>query len=84
MKHVKSNTVTDLIVEANKNQSKTVKVVFKKINLSDFPKSTHHLISINSIVGTQKTELFDVIHECTDIIELKHDVKNQVEKMYFI
>ena len=74
--------IIDLIMEAGKKGYRKVKVVFVKIKLSDFPKSTHNSPSVKKVVGTQKTEIFDVIEDTDDIVEL---LKNKdVEKMNFI
>ena len=79
---IKSTNSIDLIMEAGKKGYRKVKVVFVKIKLSDFPKSTHNSPSVKKVVGTQKTEIFDVIEDTDDIVEL---LKNKdVEKMNFI
>ena len=79
---IKSTNSTDLIMEAAKKGYRKVKVVFVKIKLSDFPKSTHTSPSVKKVVGTQKTETFDVIEETSDIIKL---LKNKdVEKINFV
>lgn len=77
-----TNSTTDLIMEAAKKGYRKVKVVFVKIKLSDFPKSIHNSPSVKKVVGTQKTETFDVIEETSDIIKL---LKNKaVEKINFV
>ena len=79
---IKSTNSTDLIMEAGKKGYRKVKVVFVKIKLSDFPKITHNSPSVKKVVGTQKTEIFDVIGDTDDIVKL---LKNKdVEKMNFI
>lgn len=78
---IKSKNSTDLIMEAAQKGYRKVKVVFVKIKLSDFPKSTHNSESVKKVVGTQKTEIFDVINETDDIIDL---LKSKVvEKVSF-
>ena len=79
---VKSNTLVGLIKEAAEKGYRKVKVVFVKIKLSDFPKSTHDSITVKKIIGTQKTEIFDVIEEGSDIIKLLKD--KDVEKINFV
>ena len=79
---IKSTNSKDLIMEAGKKGYRKVKVVFVKIKLSDFPKSTHNSPSVKKVVGTQKTEIFDVIEDTNDIVKL---LKNKdVEKINFI
>lgn len=79
---IKSTHSTDLIMEAAKKGYRKVKVVFVKIKLSDFPKSIHNSLSVKKVIGTQKTETFDVIEETSDIIKL---LKNKdVEKISFV
>ena len=79
---VKSKNSTDLIMEAAQKGYRKVKVVFAKIKLSDFPKSTHNSASVKKVVGTQKTEIFDVVNETDDIIDLLKS--KDVEKISFI
>ena len=79
---IESNNTTELIMEAARKGYRKVEVVFFKIKLSDFPKSIQHLPSVERIVGTCKTAIFDVIEETSDIIGL---LKNKdVEKINFI
>jgi hypothetical protein len=79
---IKSTNTTDLIMEASQKGYRKVKVVFAKIKLSDFPKSTHNSPSVKKVVGTQKTEIFDVIEETSDIIKLLKS--KDVEKVSFV
>ena len=79
---IKSRTVTDLIIEAAKKGYKKVKVVFKKVKLSDFPKSAQNDKLVKSMAGTQKTETFDVVDEALDIVSLLKS--KDVEKIYFV
>ena len=79
---IRSKSTTDLIKEASSKGYRKVEVIFKKIKISDFPKSTHGLASVKKAVGTQKKEVFDVVEEASDIISL---LKNKdVEKIRFI
>jgi hypothetical protein len=78
---IKSKNSTDLIMEAAQKGYRKVKVVFVKIKLSDFPKSTHNSASVKKVVGTQKTEIFDVVNETDDIIHLLKS--KDVEKIFF-
>jgi hypothetical protein len=79
---IKSTNTTDLIMEASQKGYRKVKVVFVKRKLSDFPISTHNSPSVKKIVGTQKTEIFDVIEETSDIIKLLKS--KDVEKVSFV
>ena len=79
--NVTANNTFDLFKEANKHKTRFVTVVFKPIELNDFPEITHHLDSVKSIVGTQKIETFDVITESSDILKLRQS--KDVAKMYF-
>lgn len=79
---IKSTNVVDLIKESAKKGYKKVKVVFVKIKLSDFPKSTHNSASVKKVVGTQKTSTFNVIEEASDIVKLLKS--KDVEKIYFV
>ena len=74
--------ITDLIMEASQKGYRKVKVVFTKIKLSDFPKSTHNSPSVKKVVGNQKTEIFDVVDEASDIIKLLKS--KDVEKVSFV
>jgi len=67
---IKSKNSTDLITESAQKGYRKVEVIFHKIKLSDFPKSTHNSTSVKSAVGTQKKETFNVIEETLDIIKL--------------
>jgi hypothetical protein len=81
-KSIKSTNTTDLIMEAAQKGYRKVKVVFVKLKLSDFPKSTHNSPSVKNSIGKQKTVTFDVIEETSDIIDL---LKNKdVEKIHFV
>jgi len=79
---IKSTNITDLIMEASQKGYRKVKVVFTKIKLSDFPKSTHNSPSVKKVVGNQKTEIFDVVDEASDIIKLLKS--KDVEKVSFV
>ena len=79
---IKSTNTTDLIMEASQKGYRKVKVVFVKRKLSDFPISTHNSPSVKKIVGTQKTEIFDVVDETSDIIKLLKS--KDVEKVSFV
>lgn len=79
---IKSTNSSDLIMEAAQKGYRKVKVVFVKIKLSDFPKSTHNSPSVKKVVGTQKTEIFDVVEEASDIIKLLKS--KDVEKVSFV
>jgi hypothetical protein len=79
---VNSTDTVDLIMEAAIKGYKKVKVVFVKVKLSDYPEDIRHIELVKKMVGTQRTEIFDVIEEASDIVKL---VKNPaVEKMNFV
>ena len=80
---IKSKDSASLIMEAAQKGYRKVKVVFKKIKLSDFPKSIHNTPSVKKAVGTQKTSTFDVITETSEIVDLLKNNKD-VEKIYFV
>ena len=79
---IKSTNSTDLIMEAAQKGYRKVKVVFVKLKLSDFPKSTHNSPSVKKVIGNQKTEIFDVVEDAMDIIKLLKS--KDVEKISFV
>jgi hypothetical protein len=79
---IQSTTTLDLILESIEKGYKKVKVIFKKIEATDFPEITHNLPSVKKCIGTQKVEFFDVVNETGDILWLLNNRKD-VQDIFF-
>jgi len=79
---IQSTTTLDLILESVEKGYKKVKVIFKKIEATDFPEIIHHLPAVKKCIGTQKVEFFDVVNETGDILWLLNNRKD-IQDIFF-